>query len=132
MLQQMKKFFLYLRLITSNMTSDRVFVARFDKLTPSRACLTAFVRSLKRALSERMTTFCAPEISFTLIFTSARTRNLGYKSRYLSEIATAILNTGSIKRVVLVFLAYREAKMAPVPRPATTSGTLPFICVAHS
>ena len=128
----MKKFFLYLRNITLEMLSDRLSVARNACFAPWIWLATAFVRSLKRALSERMTTFCAPEISFTLIFTSARTRNLGYKSRYLSEIATAILNTGSIKRVVLVFLAYREAKMAPVPRPATTSGTLPFICVAHS
>ena len=34
----MKKFFLYLRVITSKMASDRDFEPRFDKLTPSKAC----------------------------------------------------------------------------------------------
>jgi len=41
MLQQMKKFFLYLRIITFEMASDRLSEPRFDKLTPSKACFTA-------------------------------------------------------------------------------------------
>ena len=73
----MKIFFLYLRKITLKMASDRDFEPRFDKLTPSRACFIELVRSLYRALSNRITMLLEVEMSFFSIFTSALTRNFG-------------------------------------------------------
>ena len=35
----MKTFFLYLRLITPKIASDRGFEPRFDKLMPSKSCM---------------------------------------------------------------------------------------------
>jgi hypothetical protein len=77
MLQQMKKFFLYLRKITLKMASDRDSEPRFDKLTPSNSCATELVRSLFRALSDRITMLLEVEMSFFSIFTSALIRNFG-------------------------------------------------------
>ena len=57
MLQQMKIFFLYLRNITLEMLSDRVSVVLNAVLALCSWLLTSFVRSLKRALSEKIITF---------------------------------------------------------------------------